>query len=179
MNEEFKENEQLAEEWFLKGIAAFDTKGYDIAIECFKKAIELEPDYAYAYNGMGNAYSDWNGNYKNAIECYKKAIELNPDYADAYYNMGNAYGAWNGQYEKAIECYEKAIELDPDYAEAYNNMKITRKKLRKLTITPIEECRDLLKSIRTFVIIIAVIMMVAAFFTILYVVLETIHSFFT
>jgi tetratricopeptide (TPR) repeat protein len=117
-------NSQTAEEWFWKGIEVFHNADYKNAIEYFKKAIELKPDYADAYFNMGVAYYDWDGQYEKSIECYKKAVVLNHNYADAYCNMGIAYTDWKGQYEKAIECYQKAIVLNPNYADAYCNMGI-------------------------------------------------------
>ena len=109
-----------AESWFNEGYDWYNKQDYDKAIECYQKAIELNPDNANAYHGMGVAY-EYKQDYDKAIECYQKAIELNPKDAVAYYNMGNAY--YNKQdYDKAIECYQKAIELNPKDAVAYYNM---------------------------------------------------------
>ncbi|MDR1006200.1 MAG: tetratricopeptide repeat protein [Bacteroidales bacterium] len=115
-------NFQSAEEWFKKGVAAYENNDKGKAIEYYRKAIELKPDYADAYFCIGFAYKRWWEKEDTAIEYFKKAIELKPDYAEAYANMGIAYGYWKEEYEKAIECYNKAIELKPDYAEAYVNM---------------------------------------------------------
>ena len=112
-----------AEFWKDTGDSLFDKKKYDKAIMCYKKAIELKPNYADAYNNMGNAYTN-KGNNDRAIECYEKAIDLNLDDAKVYYNMGIAYMN-KGNYDKAIEYYEKAIDLNPDDASAFNNIGIT------------------------------------------------------
>jgi len=111
---------KAAEKLFNMGNAYYHTGNYDKAIEYYKKAIELKPDYTEAYYNMGGAYYD-KGNYDKTIECCKKAIESKPDDAETYYGMGGAY-YHKGNYDKAIEYYEKAIELKPDYAEAYHNM---------------------------------------------------------
>jgi tetratricopeptide (TPR) repeat protein len=58
-------------------------------IQDYNKAIELNPDFADAYNNRGIAKYDL-GDYRGAIQDYNKAIELNPDFADAYYNRGIA-----------------------------------------------------------------------------------------
>ena len=57
------------------------------AIEAYKKAIALKPDYAKAYYNMGVTLKD-QGKLDEAIEANKKATTLKPDYAEAYYNMG-------------------------------------------------------------------------------------------
>ena len=61
----------------------------DAAIDSYKKALILKPDYAEAHNNMGIALKD-QGKLNEAKEAYNKAITIKPDYADAYNNMGNA-----------------------------------------------------------------------------------------
>ena len=45
-----------AEAYYNRGIAYGDKGEYDKAIEDYSKAIELNPEYAEAYNNRGNAY---------------------------------------------------------------------------------------------------------------------------
>jgi tetratricopeptide (TPR) repeat protein len=116
-----------AEEYFTKGYNARKNGFNELAIEYYQKAIDLNPNYAMAYNNMGNAYYGQE-NYKEAIRCYQKAIDLNPNYATAYNNMGNAYDDLKN-YKEAIRCYQKAIDLNPNYASAYYNMGIAYKNL--------------------------------------------------
>ena len=113
-------NELSAEDWFQKGIIAYGLEEFENSIFYWQKAININPDFAGAYNNMGVAY-DEKGKYDIAIECFQKAINLKPDFAVAYNNMGVAYGK-KGYYDKAMECYHKAININPDYAEAYNNI---------------------------------------------------------
>jgi len=60
---------------------------YKKAIGCFEKAIQINPNYAAAYNNLGNALKEL-GEYQKAISCYEKAIEINPNHADAHNNLG-------------------------------------------------------------------------------------------
>lgn len=113
------ENELTAWDYLSKGNRAYDENEYDKAIEYYNKAIELDPDFADAYNNRGIAYRR-KGECAKAIEDYNKAIELDPDYSEAYYNRGRAY-RYLKEYDKAIEDYSKAIELNPEDAEAYNS----------------------------------------------------------
>jgi tetratricopeptide (TPR) repeat protein len=100
------------------------------AIEAYKKAIELRPDYAEANNNIGVALQAQNRP-EEAIEAYKKAIELRPDDANTYYNMGIALQAQN-KLEEAIEAYKKAIVIMPDDANTYYNMGIALQAQNKL-----------------------------------------------
>ncbi len=91
-----------AEQKFEKG----DFKG---AIADYTKAIEINPQYADAYNNRGAAkYSlkDTQG----AIADYNKAIEINPQLALAYYNRGNAKHGLRDQ-PGACADYKKAVSL--------------------------------------------------------------------
>ena len=78
-------------------------------IESYKKAIELDPDDAGAYNNLGNAYRK-QGNLTKAIESYEKAIELKPDYAIAYNNRAVAY-YYMKEYDKAWDDVYKTQSL--------------------------------------------------------------------
>jgi len=96
---------------------------FDAAIDSYKQALKIKPDYADAYNNMGNALKD-KGDLEAAIGSYKKALKIKPDYADTYNNMGIALKD-KGDLEAAIDSYKKALKIKPDYADAYYNMGIT------------------------------------------------------
>ena len=66
-----------------------DKGDYEGAITDFTKAIEKNPDYAYAYNNRGSAKYKAE-QYSSAIEDFDKAIKLNGNYITAYLNRGNA-----------------------------------------------------------------------------------------
>jgi tetratricopeptide (TPR) repeat protein len=118
-------------------------------IQCYQKAIDIDPNNAAEYyNNMGGAY-DSNKDYKEAIRCYQKAIDIDPNYAMAYYNIGTLYVDYKEYYEytrsllkakwhlpkvkgylqKAIGYLQKAIAIDPNDASAYWNMGIAYDKL--------------------------------------------------
>ena len=55
---------------------------FDAAIDSYKEALKIKPDYADTYNNMANALKD-KGDLEAAIESYKQALKINPDYAEA------------------------------------------------------------------------------------------------
>ncbi len=108
-----------AKQYYNKGNALATLDKYSEAIDCFDKAIELNPNHARAYSNKGNALYDLD-NYSEAIDCFDKAIELNPNHAHAYSNKGNALYDL-GKHSEAIDWFDQAIKLNPNYAPAYIN----------------------------------------------------------
>ena len=97
------------------------------AMESYKQAIRIKPDYADAHFNLGNAYGK-HGRYQDAIESYKQAIRIKPDFAMAHFNLGNAYDKL-GHHQEAMESYKQAIRIKPDYADAHYNLGVTCYKL--------------------------------------------------
>jgi len=93
------------------------SKHWNDAIDCFTRALKLNPNFAEAYNNRGIVYYN-TGVYDKAIENYDKAISLNPNDSNVYYNRGNVYAA-KGEYDKAISEYGKVIELNSNDTDAY------------------------------------------------------------
>jgi tetratricopeptide (TPR) repeat protein len=91
----------------------------DGAHAAYTQALELNSDFAVAYNNRGNTYEAM-GEYKQALADYAQALELDPEYATAYNNRGNTYKAM-GEYKQAVTDYSRALNLDPEYTKAYNN----------------------------------------------------------
>jgi len=104
------ETEQLtAQEWFEKG---YNEKESEEQIRYYTEAIELEPEFVYAYNNRGNSYGDL-GQHERAIEDYDKAIELNPEYATAYSNKSCVY-ALQSDVMKSVEYLRITFKLDSE-----------------------------------------------------------------
>ena len=83
----------------------------------YNKAIELNPNYGYAYLTRGLAKEALK-DYRGAIADYNRAIELKPNYAEYYHYRGVAKARLE-DYKGAIADFTEAIELKPNYAEAY------------------------------------------------------------
>lgn len=108
-----------AVEWYNKGNDWLNKGMWKEAIECYNRALELDPDLSIAYNNRGKAYGDL-GQYDKALADCTRALELNPNLDVAYNNRGALYGKLE-QYKKALVDFEKALSLNPDSALFYNN----------------------------------------------------------
>ncbi|WP_071518691.1 tetratricopeptide repeat protein, partial [Geitlerinema sp. PCC 9228] len=98
----------------------WDQEKLEEAIEKYQKALQLNPEFFYAYNGWGSVLLD-QGKLEEAIANYRQALQINPDFAVAYNNLGYALQQ-QGKLQEAIEKYKRALEIDPNYTTAQNNL---------------------------------------------------------
>jgi tetratricopeptide (TPR) repeat protein len=97
---------------------ALQEKGQlDRAIECYHKALALEPKDAKAHTNLGNALAK-KGQLDRASACYEQALALDPKHATAHAGLGIALQI-KGQLGQAIARYEKALAIDLKLAQAH------------------------------------------------------------
>jgi TolB-like protein/tetratricopeptide (TPR) repeat protein len=99
------------------------------AIDYFKRATELDPDYALAYAGLADCYQlrsyyrydELPGDqaYQRAMEPANKALAISPNLAEAYVARAGARYLADKPAIASIEAdYKKAITLNPNLATA-------------------------------------------------------------
>jgi serine/threonine-protein kinase len=92
----------------------------DDAVACYRRALQLDPDYAHAHGGLGIALEK-QGKLDDAVACFRRATRLDPDYAEAHHNLGVVLEK-QGKRDDAVACYRRALQLDLDYAPAHKNL---------------------------------------------------------
>jgi len=102
--------EETTESLYAKGTTLLKQGKYNEAIECYDKAIEIDPYHKEAWNGKGGALLAL-GKYNEAIECFDKVITIDPNLAYAWRNKGTAFLGL-GKYSEAQEYFDKAKEID-------------------------------------------------------------------
>ena len=90
----------------------------DIAVQSYKKALSIKPDYAKAHYNLGGALQELD-KLHDAAKSYENAIALEPENAQAHNNLAIVLRELD-QLEEAEASCRKAIVLDPEYAEAYS-----------------------------------------------------------
>lgn len=126
----------------LKGAADVDPQAYELylrgrhifarlgkthlaaAREVFRRAIEIDPDFAHAWVGLSLAHSweyQWwrrEDHKEPGLQAAEKALELAPELAEAHVAMGWAR-THTGDHTEAEEHLQKAMKLNPDLWEAH------------------------------------------------------------
>jgi len=83
----------------------------------FKRAIELNPNYATTYHMFGFYYALME-RYDEAIFILKKAMELDPISLGINTDLGVIY-YYARHYDQAIKLYQKTLEMDSGFVRAY------------------------------------------------------------
>jgi tetratricopeptide (TPR) repeat protein len=100
---------------------ALEEKGlYEEAVNEYKTAIDIAPDYARAHQNLGLVYRK-QGRYDEALRELQTALKLKPDYARAHYNIGIVY-IKQGLFAEAVEELNTALKIDPGLVEAHNRI---------------------------------------------------------
>jgi Tfp pilus assembly protein PilF len=92
---------------------------WDQAVEHYRQALAIKPDFAEAHYNWGVVLSR-QGHADAALEHYREAVRIKPDHAEAHYNWG-LLAAAQGQDDEAIDHYAAALRSQPGFAAAHNN----------------------------------------------------------
>jgi len=86
VNEDIKENPELADNYKLMGFVYMYKEDYDKAEKYLKKAIKLNPELSEAYNYLGVVYMK-KGRLKQAYRWIEKAFQMDSSNKDIYHNF--------------------------------------------------------------------------------------------
>ncbi|HPN64463.1 MAG TPA: tetratricopeptide repeat protein [Candidatus Goldiibacteriota bacterium] len=107
------------------GVYHYSKGMYQEAIENFKKAIELNPNYVQARENL-KSVNKQTGIYDRAILAYRKAVQFYSEDPETYYNLGNAL-SYTGEYQESLKLLSRALELNPEHLLARNLMGVIYK----------------------------------------------------
>lgn len=102
-----------------EGNNAYFNTNYQQAISNYNRAININPNFAEAYNNRGNA-NVMMKNYQQAAQDYQTAIKFSRVDARIHSNLGAVYYIMK-DYNSAVQEYTNAINLNPNLATAYVN----------------------------------------------------------
>ncbi len=125
MNKRYTENAE-AYQLYLKGRFHWNKRspeGLRRAIEYFKQAVALDPNYALAYTGLADAYSTLpaydftikpKASMPQAKEAALKALALDNNLAEAHASLALILNSYDWDWAGAEQHYRRAIELNPN-----------------------------------------------------------------
>lgn len=103
--------------WNNLGVSYFNLDQDEKAMECYEKALEIEPNQAKTYSNIGLVY-ERRDDIEKATAYYKKAIEVESDYLKSYYNLCRIYEK-EGDTDEALKMFESASRNVPEIAELH------------------------------------------------------------
>jgi tetratricopeptide (TPR) repeat protein len=113
-----------ARDQYNRGVAFARKNEMDEAIECFQKALELDPGFALAQKSLGSALASI-GKFEQAIDAYREALAQFPNEPGLHYKLALVLMQKHKTGE-AIQHLRRTLELNPKHTQA-------RKKLNALT----------------------------------------------
>jgi tetratricopeptide (TPR) repeat protein len=131
-----------ADELLQQGISAQQSGDLQTAIESYRKALALRPDFGQAHANLGAALSAA-GQFDEAITEDKRAIELVPDKTSVRMNLGLAYYK-KGDCENATPEFKQVHEARPELLPAvmllgYCDIKVGRAGEAAAMLAPLEQ----------------------------------------
>ncbi|HEY6571971.1 MAG TPA: protein kinase, partial [Candidatus Eisenbacteria bacterium] len=98
------------------------------AIDCFGRAIALDPEHAPAYAGLADAYVtlsayNWvrpDEAIPRARKAAARALELDDANAQAHFSLAGVRFEADWDWEGALESYDRGIALDPNLADGHH-----------------------------------------------------------
>jgi protein O-GlcNAc transferase len=90
------------------------------AVESYREAIALSPDFAEAHFNLA-LVRKLLGEKTEALAGFKRAARLKPNNHEAFFNIGILLHE-KGRHDFALSFYQQALRLKPDYDKAYNNL---------------------------------------------------------
>lgn len=102
---------------YILGLVHAHLEEYDLAIQYFKRSIEINVTMADAYLALG-AVSQKKLLFDEALDFYREALEIDPNFSEALENMGDIFRKTR-RFDEAVSCYKKVLQLYPDAAEVH------------------------------------------------------------
>lgn len=118
-NKALKNDQFLAEPYYLKGLAYKELGNFKFAVSNFRTASEQDNDYIEAWLQLGYMYDAAEDTLAGAF--YENALRIDSNNLDALYAFAVHLQTW-GLAEEAIQQYQHILRVDDNYHDAYYNL---------------------------------------------------------
>jgi serine/threonine protein kinase/Flp pilus assembly protein TadD len=116
-----------AYELCLRGRALLLKRGRHVleGIECLRRAVDLDPEYAAAWSGLSDAYTVrgyWGmvppgETMPKGLTAARRAVALDPELAEGHGALAMALLLWERDYPGALAEFHRCFELNPGYTQ--------------------------------------------------------------
>jgi len=145
--------------WYQEGLKNSNADNYSEAINCYRKALDINPNMSNAWYNLGIAY-ELDKKISEAMECYQKAAQLGnkdallllkgengsvagsneqtpaaPVYSAMSWFQEGKSKANAGNFSEAMQCYRKALDINPNMSDAWYNLGIAYEKEKNISGT--------------------------------------------
>jgi len=96
--------------WCVLGNCFSLQKEHDTAIKFFKRAIQLDPSFAYAYTLCGHEFVA-NEKFDKAVPMYEHALSIDKRHYNAWWGLGNIYHRQE-EYANAKYHFQRALQIN-------------------------------------------------------------------
>jgi DNA-binding helix-hairpin-helix protein with protein kinase domain/Flp pilus assembly protein TadD len=114
-----------ARTFYVQGTALTKSRHYSEAVNAFRRAVALNPDFAEAHHELGYALFRLK-KYDESIAALEKAIRLRPKSGDNYHILGLSYSA-TARWNEAIKALRQATANNPKSPTFYFDLGIALK----------------------------------------------------
>ena len=115
---------------YLKGLHFLDKRtdpSVRQAKDYFEQALDLDPAFARAWTGLGDAYSALSAlasfrasdAYPQSRAAAERALKIDPDLPEAHVTLATALSTYYWDFDVGADHYRRALELNPSYANAH------------------------------------------------------------
>jgi serine/threonine-protein kinase len=115
-------------------------EGFQSAIDAFRQAIDLEPNYAPAWSGLADSYTMLGFMHylspvdlrRRARAAAERAVALDPTLAAAHTAFGNVLAIYDWEWQGAMDAWQRAIDIDANTADAHYGLSKTLASLGRI-----------------------------------------------
>lgn len=99
--------------YYLLGNYYYFQQDYNLAIGAYRRATEINPKFAPAYNMLGYSHRQLE-NFEEAEQAFKRYIAIIPNNPNPYDSYAELLMK-KGEFEKSIDVYQKALKVEPHF----------------------------------------------------------------
>ncbi|CAG2238610.1 APC3 [Mytilus edulis] len=107
-------------------------KEHDTAIKFFQRAIQVDPNFAYAFTLLGHEYV-FTEELDKAMSCFRNAIRVDPRHFNAWYGVGMIYYKQE-KFDFAEVHFRKALHINPHSAALLCHIGVVQHAQQKASI---------------------------------------------